>query len=307
MKLLICKTASDVEGLDLRLGEIKFKLNVPEGTGSWSRYFEIYNNSDGYVRLDSGAKFSDNTNQKPYDKTTRQRIFIPVGEYNVFFSNKYFFEDYDGGEGFNTEHIINSSELWLQKGNFKQSPNLKRVMVGNLKGCDGALLNAKEVFLLERMTTFTCIGVTHNTLNLGLSDFTNSENIEKIDIRYQNNVTGKLSDLANLISLKNITFTALHFVTGDISILSNLVSLERLILDFTSVDGDLESLLEGLLASGRTSGSLHCDLEGSGVKFNSQSQGVGSTYDAVFGDNGISVSKGGNIVASYDGTTWTYV
>lgn len=308
MRSLILQTTDDIRGVDIRLGEMKFKLKIPTGTSSYARYFLVHNNSNGYVRLDNDAKFtSTESSVLPYDKTALQTIQLPEGEYNAFFSDKYFFEDFNSGVGFSTEHMVGSTEVCLQEGNFKQATNLKRVSVGNLKGADGGLLVAKKAFNLDNMISFACVGVTNDTLKLNLHDFYKSFELEKIELWNQSGVTGDLSALSALTNIKDIVLRAIYGVSGNVSDLAGMTGLENLRLDFTYINGDLEDLLVGLFENGRTSGTLYCILSNSRVKFHSQSQGTGSSYSVAFAESGISVSKGGDIVASYDGTAWAYV
>lgn len=71
------------------------------------------------------------------------------------------------------------------------------------------------------------------------------------------------------------------------------------------LQGTLESLCEGMIANGRTSGSLQ--VIGGAVTLNGISDGGSATYNITFSDSGCTISAtASSRTATYSGGTWSY-
>lgn len=119
----------------------------------------------------------------------------------------------------------------------------------------------------------------------------------------------KTINLDDLKGLPNIT--QLYFwsspLQGDISLLGSLATITSLQISYcTGTSGTLESLLEGLLTNGKT-GNLDCviyDNTNEITFHNVKTQN--KHYICSFSTNSISVSVDNVVIATYNGSTWTY-
>lgn len=113
-------------------------------------------------------------------------------------------------------------------------------------------------------------------------------------------------DLSDFSSLTNLQIFS-GIISGDIKKLGKNTAFTAIRLRYSSdsIFGTLEELCENMIENGRSSGNLEVCLSGTQVTFNGSSVGT-STYNIAFANGGCAVSRGGNQIASYNGTSWTY-
>lgn len=116
-----------------------------------------------------------------------------------------------------------------------------------------------------------------------------------------------ITELRGLPALTDLRFMH-NNAFGDIQGLAKFKGLTTLRLDDTKLTGTLESFLEAQWQGpdGRKSGSISTlHLENSLVTFHGNVPTGG--LSAQFADGGITVTEGGTTIATYNGSTWSYV
>ena len=104
--------------------------------------------------------------------------------------------------------------------------------------------------------------------------------------------------------LKELTIIYTN-VSLNIESLATYTELEVLnIRNANNFTGSLETLLEGIYTE-RNAGTLTITTNDN-VKLNNTFTTSGAVYTVTFSASGCSVSLGGNVVATYDGSSWTY-
>jgi hypothetical protein len=144
----------------------------------------------------------------------------------------------------------------------------------------------------------------HGTLN----EFANCP-LENVDWKYCTFDTGASGAfVSELTTLK--TFNVEGVDEGKLKIniarFANSIGLTSLISKYRGVVvGKIEDLCEGMVANGRTSGTL--TIIGGAVTLNGVTDGSSATYIVAFSGSGCTVTASSSSrTATYDGTDWTY-
>ena len=119
-------------------------------------------------------------------------------------------------------------------------------------------------------------------------------------------------DLSDISAITTLTSLKLYsdLLKGDAVSLAALTSLSTLQIAYCSGLGNctLESILVGMLNNGRVSGDLDCNIyrNTNPITFHDVQPTSSQHYIATFSSGSISVSLNSSVVATYDGSTWTY-
>lgn len=260
-----------------KMGELAFI--VPKNTNNWVSIESLA--KDGLYMLytlrsnDANVYFSDSTYSVDNGKTTRSgdNLYIKNGsseDVYLICEDKYRIR-----ELFSWDHQDNVSlALPFETGNFlKYLPNLRhlRIKEGNIVSKN----------LIE------CSSLTVIKL---------SNNISTID----------LNDINRLTNIQSLYFWV-STLRGNISLLSPLINMTSLQISYCNgTFGTLESLLEGLLTNGKTS-NLDCYIYNNTNEITFHNVKTQTKhYICAFSTNSISVSVDNVVVATYNGSTWTY-
>ena len=77
---------------------------------------------------------------------------------------------------------------------------------------------------------------------------------------------GDLVNIKNLVNITNLKFTSNTGITGNLKDLGRLTALKQLEMRYaTNIEGNIEDMIAGMIANGRTSASVKAD----GIKFTS--------------------------------------
>lgn len=159
-------------------------------------------------------------------------------------------------------------------------------------------------------------GITiNNTLNIGTTAVAGIPSVTSNIVYFavsESGVSLNLSSFANKSSLSTFTAEKTN-VTGSINSLNNDVALTYLNLRYNSaITGSLEDFAESLWnAPNSKRNNLRLQIGGTKVTLNSQEY-FSLNYTLhwlIFTNNGIELRSGsesGTVVASYNGSTWTY-
>lgn len=120
-------------------------------------------------------------------------------------------------------------------------------------------------------------------------------------------VIGNLNDIKNIISLTLLTLNNTS-VVGDIAVLSTLTNIRSMQIIAplvpSGIYGLLESLLQGLWTNKtEKTGTLNFWTNGL-IRFKRSTPASSTKFEATFSNGGVSVSSGGSVVATFDGTNW---
>lgn len=110
------------------------------------------------------------------------------------------------------------------------------------------------------------------------------------------------------------SLTHIEFITSSIKAIGSINSItktnmERIqVIGATNVTGSLEKVVEGMWAKGRRSGACVIIIQRTSATFNGNVPNFDTT--AKFDNSGVTIYKkdapSGDIVATYNGTTWSY-
>lgn len=126
-------------------------------------------------------------------------------------------------------------------------------------------------------------GKSENGQNFSIADLSELEYCTKLNIltlKYSE-LGGSIKSIAKLTNLTKIHLTSGNFI-GDISNLSAMTSLSELDIRNSAIDGTIESLCEGMVANGRSSGQLEIQSLMNGITFNGNIRnGVKITFNST--------------------------
>lgn len=156
-----------------------------------------------------------------------------------------------------------------------------------------------------------------NYINMRISNKLNLDYLPDTltEVRSYGGGKGNLSLFSKMSNLTSLRLDNAS-VTGNIASLSNLTNLTDLYLAnmggvapyYGSITGKVETLLKGLLDTGKTSGTIRVDVHATFVTIKGLNTRAGTSneyHDATFGVNTITVNdKNGNLYIQYNGTNW---
>lgn len=181
-------------------------------------------------------------------------------------------------------------ECRVRSESFTCMENLSTLAIGSCLDWDGGKFNVKNVDT-SHLTNFNALGNNSlvATCILDLSDFKNIANMTAIVCgRMGVYATGDIGLLGNSTSLTTFNCGFCNF-SGSIEDLKKLTSLTTFTLTNSySVDGSVNAMLDGMVANGRTSGTLVMNLIGTSCTYNGN--GISSALTVTFSDSGWSVA-----------------
>lgn len=209
------------------------------------------------------------------------------------YSTKYF-------KNFHLEKVHKVTKFYISMR--ERSLNINNVFDGTLEL--EAILNSEIVTDIE--LTSEKVGAVDVKININ-----NFKALRKIKIG--DRVKGKMLLNLNSIpeSLVHIEFISSNFpieATGSINSITK-TNMERIqVIGATNVTGSLEKVVEGMWAKGRRSGACVIIIKRTSATFNGSVPDFDTT--AKFDNSGVTIYKkdtpSGDIVATYNGTTWSY-
>lgn len=116
------------------------------------------------------------------------------------------------------------------------------------------------------------------------------------------------TDVSFVNKMPNLTKVVLstNKLIGSVENITNISITNMGFNNAVNLGGNIEVMLVELLNRGKTT-SLSCNISNSNVKFHGASSlNISMALTATFDTNSIILKKSGNIVATYDGSTWTY-
>lgn len=274
---LVKKLKSVVDNNELcRMNELTFI--VPKNTNNWVRIDSIAKNGKYMLytlRGGNNVYFSDSSYSENYGKTIRSSD-------NLYIKNSSSEDAYLVLEDM---YLITKLFAWDHQGDVRLSELFE----------DGNFL--------EYLTIFTELRIQQGNIDSENLKNCNSLTVLKL---IQNAAAVNLDDIKGITSIQNLYLYSCKLL-GNISLLDSMINMTSLQISYcTGTSGTLESLLEGLLSNGKTS-DLDCFIYGNTneITFNGVKTQT-KHYICSFSTNSISVSVDNVVIATYNGSTWTY-
>lgn len=147
----------------------------------------------------------------------------------------------------------------LSKGTYKfnvvDKYSLKILRIANAGYSTGISMSLDSLKFTRNITQ---LSITNAPAGFGGGDISSiSENTKMNDCEiYKVNATGDITAFSNLIFLNRLVIRDNPSINGNIASLAKLINLSSLYINNTGCSGTLESLGEGMVSNGRTSGTL---------------------------------------------------
>lgn len=280
-----------------RPGELVFKVKIIEGTPNSYRRFTA-NGDSCSIRLEGGY-FSDDTQEKVVSSSSVLTFKDENKEFLLFIDSFSLSEIQFS--------IFGSNAVEFISGKFQVS----RLVVDSMFGHNKTAFDVRKFVNLKNVSRLVCSSGDADAPNDSILFSLElllpyMENDQRIDFRNQRFVYGNISSIQKSscaeILLRNVS------VIGDIA---NAVSeyLTQLNISYTKgIYGNIEDFFVNNIAQERTSiaitwgGSSTYPIRWHGT----HGGGVPHSFTAVYNGDNISVSEGGSVIGTYDGTSWTY-
>lgn len=232
----------------------------------------VESNSNGYFVEDNYADLSDPSKHKKtidISSTSNKYIWIANDNYNLYINGKSKLTKISCRGPYGYYSLLSGFDESLMGCN-----NL------NVFDIAGRRDNFDTSVLPDNIKS---VNLDYAQISLNISDFSRLSNLENLSLQ-QSYINGQITDIANLINLTSLNIAGPH----------------------THVTGSIEGFVEALISNGKTSGTLTFNQRDStGLITLNNIAGIASLSITISGITA-SVSQDGNIVASYDGSTWTY-
>lgn len=171
--------------------------------------------------------------------------------------------------------------------------------------------------------TYECLGVTSSGSGLVYGDISKITITDKLSVGGFENISGEINvadtvtelsfvDTKASLDLSKLAGVNIHLILGGTEVRGDIInvantSLTRYVSYSPEVTGSIEAFVEKLWADGKRSGDIAVNFattrDESMVTFN------GYRLDAAnitFAESSVTVSRIGDLLGVYDGTSWTY-
>lgn len=219
------------------------------------------------MRIVGDGYFTDSTGSENLGKsisaTPNSVVYMSEGKYKVFVGDKYKL----------TEIIMTNiryNHLFINEETLKSLPKLFQLWswTAGGYGFDGKL-DIDEIDMSFVKNFNTSASSSTPCLKGSLKSFT-CDTMTRIAAGWQN-LNGELKDLQHIPTLSYLDLTRCD-VSGNVTALGSNVALTTLNLsNMPNVTGNVEDMLDAMVSSGRTSGTLSVNGTTSGIKYNGAS------------------------------------